>query len=77
MISPFVPAQRDAHAVYLGRGEYVVLDATVAQGFATTTKRVSQSVSCKLEKFDEARAFQLTDEAFAVLANQSLSESAI
>ena len=60
-----------------GKGAPFSSSLPFSEGFATTTKRVSQSVSCKLEKFDEARAFQLTDEAFAVLANQSLSESAI
>ena len=75
MISPLVPAQQADFAVYLIRGEHVVLDAAVAQGFGTTTKRVNQAVSRNPEKFSDAHAFQLTDEEFAALRSQLVTSN--
>lgn len=60
-----------AYAVYLIRGQQVVLDSAVATGFAVETKRINEAVARNPWKFDERHVFQLTTEEAHALRSQS------
>lgn len=62
--------------VYLIRGEHVILDAAVAEGFGTDTKRVNEAVRRNPEMFTDAHCFTLSETEFQALRSQTATSNA-
>jgi hypothetical protein len=59
-------------ALYLIRGKRVLLDADIAEFFATTTGRVNQYRSRNAHRFTEDYAFEVTREEWDLLKSQNV-----
>src|SRR2546423_5025569 len=62
-------------AIYLIRGQRVMLDSDLAAIYGVTTKRLNQQVRRNIHRFPEDFAFQLTAEEFAALRSQIATSS--
>ena len=68
--SNLIPVERIEKAIYLIRGEKVMLDSDLASLYGVTTARFNQQVSRNIERFPEDFMFQLTNEEFKGLMLQ-------
>jgi len=68
--SSLIPVERIEKAIYLIRGEKVMLDFDLAALYGVTTARLNQQVNRNSERFPEDFSFQLTDEEFKGLMLQ-------
>jgi hypothetical protein len=59
-----------SYPIFRVRGQQVVLDSAVAEGFSTDTKRVNEAVRRNPDKFGDAHVFVLSPEEFAALRSQ-------
>jgi hypothetical protein len=66
----------DRLQVLLVRDMPVILDADVAKGFGTDTKRINEAVRRNPEKFTEEHTFALSAEEFAALRSQIATSNA-
>jgi hypothetical protein len=78
--SSLIPVERIESAIYLIRGEKVMLDRDLATLYGVSTKVFNQAVKRHVERFPSDFMFQLTaDEAQAwwrkIIANRSRSQS--
>ena len=62
-------------AIYLIRGQRVMLDADLAMIYGVTTKRLNEQVRRNISRFPEDFAFQLTAEELANLRSQIATSS--
>ena len=65
-----VPPQRIEKAIYLIRGQKVMLDADLAKLYQVSTKVLNQAVKRNEDRFPADFMFQLTDEEFTVSRSQ-------
>ena len=65
-----IPVERIERAIYVIRGEKVMLDSDLAALYGVSTARLNQQVNRNLEKFPEDFMFRLTSEEFKVLILQ-------
>ena len=68
--SVLIPVERIEKAIYLIRGEKVMLDSDLAALYGVATARLNQQVNRNSERFHEDFMFQLTDEEFNSLMLQ-------
>lgn len=68
--SDLIPVERIERAIYLIRGETVILDADLARLYGVTTTRLNQQVRRNIERFPEDFMFQLNEEEFQGLMLQ-------
>ena len=68
--SSLIPVERIEKAIYLIRGEKVMLDSDLAQLYGVTTKRLNEQVNRNHERFPEDFVFQLTVEEITALTSQ-------
>jgi len=68
--SNLIPVERIEKAIYLIRGEKVMLDSDLAALYSVTTARFNQQVTRNIERFPEDFMFQLTAEEFKGLILQ-------
>jgi ORF6N domain len=68
--SSLIPVERIEKAIYLIRGEKVMLDSDLASLYGVTTARFNQQVTRNIERFPEDFMFQLTNEEFKGLMLQ-------
>jgi len=68
--SGLIPIERIEKAIYLIRGEKVILDSDLAALYGVTTTRLNEQVRRNLERFPEDFAFRLTREEFGGLISQ-------
>jgi hypothetical protein len=68
-LSP-IPIERIKGAIYVIRGEKVMLDSDLAALYGVTTARLNQQVNRNIERFPEDFMFQLTNEEFKGLMLQ-------
>jgi hypothetical protein len=73
--SSLIPVERIEKAIYLIRGEKVMLDSDLAKLYGVTTKRLNEQVKRNRGRFPEDFMFQLTT-AEAKLAQSSRSQLA-
>jgi len=57
-----IPIERIKQAIYLIRGERVILAAALARLYGVTTKRLNEQVKRNRERFPEDFVFQVTSE---------------
>lgn len=67
-----VPVERIAAAIYLIRGEKVMLDSDLAELYGVTTSALNQAVSRNEERFPEGFSFPLTDSEWKSLMSQTV-----
>ena len=65
-----IPIERIASAIYLIRGEKVMLDSDLAELYGVTTARLNEQVKRNNKRFPEDFAFQLTPAEFDALMSQ-------
>jgi ORF6N domain len=65
-----IPIERIERAIYLVRGEKVMLDSDLAALYGVSTARLNQQVNRNLERFPEDFMFQLTNAEFKGLMLQ-------
>jgi hypothetical protein len=68
-----VPLERIEQAIYLIRGEKVMLDRDLAALYGTSTKALKQAVKRNRERFPKDFMFVLTGEEFKVLRSQTVT----
>ncbi len=68
--SSLIPVEKIEKAIYLIRGEKVMLDSDLAQLYGVTTKRLNEQVNRNHERFPEDFMFQLTVEETTALTSQ-------
>jgi ORF6N domain len=68
------PAQLES-AIYLIRGQRVMLDSDLAAIYGVTTKQLNQQLKRNRKRFPEDFAFQLNNEEFASLRSQFATSS--
>jgi phage regulator Rha-like protein len=73
--SSLIPVERIEKAIYLIRGEKVMLDSDLAKLYGVTTKRLNEQVKRNRGRFPEDFMFQLTSEE-AKLTQSSRSQFA-
>jgi len=66
-----IPIERIERAIYVIRGEKVMLDSDLAALYGVSTARLNQQVNRNLERFPEDFMFQLTNEEFKALMLQT------
>jgi hypothetical protein len=64
------PVERIEKAIFLIRGEKVILDAELAALYGVTTTRLNEQVKRNAGRFPEDFAFRLTAEEFEILMSQ-------
>ena len=69
--SSLIPVERIEKAIYLIRGEKVMLDADLASLYGVETKAVNRAAKRNLKRFPSDFMFQLTAEESADLRYQS------
>jgi hypothetical protein len=62
-----IPVERIEKAIYLIRGEKVMLDVDLAELYEVQTKALNQAVRRNLDRFPSDFMFQLTKEEFSAL----------
>ena len=65
-----IPTERIEQAIFLIRGQKVILDADLARLYGVTAKRLNEQVKRNRHRFPEDFAFQLTSAEFASLKSQ-------
>jgi len=65
-----IPAERIAQAIFLIRGQKVILDVDLAELYEVTTKRFNEQVKRNVERFPQDFMFQLTQEEWDALRSQ-------
>jgi hypothetical protein len=70
-----IPIERIEQAIFLIRGEKVILDADLAKLYGVTTTRLNEQVKRNRDRFPEDFAFRLTKEEFAILMSQFATSS--
>jgi len=65
-----IPIERIERAIYVVRGQKVMLDSDLAALYGVSTARLNQQVNRNVERFPEDFMFQLTIEEFKVLMLQ-------
>lgn len=70
-----IPIERIARAIYLIRGEKVMLDQDIAAIYSVPTKVLNQAVTRHHERFREDFMFQLSKEEFDHLRSQTVTSS--
>src|SRR6202047_5316828 len=68
--SSTIPVERMERAIYLIRGEKVMLDSDLAALYGVSTARLNQQVNRNVERFPDDFMFQLTTAEFKVLMLQ-------
>src|SRR6266480_5834285 len=68
--SSLIPVERIEKAIYLIRGEKVMLDSDLAKLYGVTTKRLNEQVKRNRGRFPENFMFQLTVEEITALTSQ-------
>ncbi len=68
--SSLIPVERIEKAIYLIRGEKVMLDSDLAKLYGVTTKRLNEQVKRNRGRFPEDFMFQLTVEEITALTSQ-------
>jgi len=66
-----VPVERIERSILLIRGQKVLIDAELAKLYGTTTKRLNEQVRRNIDRFPEDFMFQMTDDEFIRLKEQS------
>jgi hypothetical protein len=66
-----IPAERIQQAIYLIRGEKIMLDADLARLYGVATGNLNKAVKRNLARFPRDFMFQLTPEEAAALSFQS------
>jgi ORF6N domain. len=67
-----VPVERIEGAIYLIRGEKVMLDSDLAEPYEVETRALVQTVKRNIERFPEDFLFQLSSEEFENLRSQTV-----
>jgi len=62
MSKEMIPIERIARAIYILRGQKVLLDSDLAALYGVSTKALNQAVKRNRERFQHAFMFQLTIE---------------
>lgn len=62
-----LPAERIERAIYLIRGQKVILDSDLAKLYGTSTKRFNEQVRRNADRFPDDFMFQLSDEEWESL----------
>ena len=70
-----VPVERIENAIYLIRGEKVMLDADLAELYEVETKALLQAIKRNIARFPDDFMFQLSSEEFANLRSQIVTSS--
>ena len=65
-----IPAERIEKAIYILRGQRVMLDEDLAGLYGVTTKRLNEQVKRNSERFPSHFMFQLTAQEFTILRSQ-------
>jgi division protein CdvB (Snf7/Vps24/ESCRT-III family) len=65
-----VAPEQIENAIYVVRGQRVMLDADLARMYGVRTSALNQAVSRNLERFPDDFAFQLTQQEFTALMSQ-------
>ncbi len=65
-----IPAERIEQAIYLIRGQKVMLDVDLAKPYGTSTKRFNEQVRRNADRFPDDFMFQLSDEEWESLRSQ-------
>jgi len=73
--SPLVPAEQVERAIFLIRGEKVILDADLAALYEVETRVLVQAIKRHQERFPADFMFQLTRVEFDYLRSQSVTSS--
>jgi hypothetical protein len=71
-----VPIERIASAIYLIRGEKVMLDSDLAELYGVETRVLVQAVKRNIERFPDDFCFQLNNEEFQRLISQTVTSNA-
>jgi len=69
---PIIPVERIARAIYLIRGEKVMLDADLANLYRIETRALVQAVKRNIERFPTRFMFQLSEEELEYWRSQSV-----
>src|SRR5438093_7270418 len=70
-----IPTERIEQAIFLFRGQKVLLDADVALIYGVPTKVLNQAVKRNFRRFPDDFAFQLTVAEFANLRSQFVTSN--
>ena len=70
-----IPIERIAHAIYLIRGEKVMLDQDLARLYGVETRALNQAVRLHANRFPSDFMFQLARDEFGNLKSQSVTSS--
>jgi len=70
-----IPIERIERAIFLIRGQKVMLDADLAALYEVETKALVQAVKRNIERFPEDFMFQLSSQEFANLRSQIVTSS--
>ena len=65
-----IPAERIAQAIFVIRGQKVIIDADMAELYEVTTKRFNEQVRRNLERFPQDFMLQLSQEEWDALRSQ-------
>ena len=65
-----IPAERIAQAIFVIRGQKVIIDADMGELYEVTTKRFNEQVRRNLERFPQDFMFQLTQQEWDALRSQ-------
>ena len=66
-----IPVERIASAIYLIRGEKVMIDSDLAELYGVATARLNEQVKRNMERFPREFAFQMVQEEFDSLMSQN------
>ena len=70
-----IPVERIAAAIYLIRGEKVMLESDLAELYGVETKVLNQAVKRNIERFPSHFMFQLSTEEYDLLRSQIVTLS--
>jgi hypothetical protein len=68
-----IPVERIAHAIYLIRGDKVILDEDLARLYGVSTRALNQAVKRHKNRFPSDFMFPLTRQEFTNLKSQSVT----
>ena len=68
--SSLIPVERIEKAIYLIRGEKVILDADLASLYGVETRALIQAMKRNIQRFPKDFMFQLANEEFTSLRSQ-------
>ncbi len=67
-----LPSERIEKAIYLLRGQKIILDSDIADLYGIETRILVQAVKRNLDRFPEDFMFQLSTEEFKILRSQTV-----